>query len=467
MGQTATRASRFSRLLRWAWRLFWLALLSLIVALHLASRAANRRLARQLSDLARAGELATIEDLIPRVPPGAANAADTYQRAFQALSLSHDEERLLLGGGTILYSIPPKPPQDWSGEELAVARAAIERNASYFEQLDEASRIRDCAFPVRWRRIRGSGESQLPCMLWAGMMLRGRAAVLAEEGRADQALAACDAILRLADDIQREPALISQHVGYSLQELAVDAIELALNNAQPSPAACQLLSDHLAAVDLVAPSLRAAQGELAIFGLPVFDYHRPVVYFPGAEETRSRGRPLLARVAPGLALDLDELSYLEFITEARRALARPWPESQQVAEQADRKLQRLPQYRAPISKRVAPPISPELLHRENTIARLGAARIGLALGIFRLRQGRYPDSLAELRAAGWELPADPFSEQAYHYRRAGAGFLVYSVGADREDDGGRASAKQALQGLLQEQPPDPNERADLPFAVGP
>lgn len=76
---------------------------------------------------------------------------------------------------------------------------------------------------------------------------------------------------------------------------------------------------------------------------------------------------------------------------------------------------------------------PELNH-----ARLELLRLQLALQEYRLRRGRYPESLAaltpEFLAA---LPTDPFTGDPYRYRRRGGGYLLYSVGPNGFDEGGK------------------------------
>jgi hypothetical protein len=67
---------------------------------------------------------------------------------------------------------------------------------------------------------------------------------------------------------------------------------------------------------------------------------------------------------------------------------------------------------------------------------------GVALRRQRLATGSYPDSLADVRpefakAAG--DATDPFTGQPLVYRRQGAGFIVYSIGRNMTDDGGRKS----------------------------
>lgn len=71
-------------------------------------------------------------------------------------------------------------------------------------------------------------------------------------------------------------------------------------------------------------------------------------------------------------------------------------------------------------------------------------RIMLALEVYRGEHGAYPDELEPLaRGALPEVPVDPLSGEAFVYRvleapdEHGRAYLLYSVGADGVDDGGR------------------------------
>lgn len=89
-----------------------------------------------------------------------------------------------------------------------------------------------------------------------------------------------------------------------------------------------------------------------------------------------------------------------------------------------------------------------------------AQRIGLetmlAIERFRAEHGRYPNSLSELipdRLA--ELPVDPFSGATLRYKLIDAstdphrrGYLLYAVGVDGVDDGGKQSDRPAPQAVF-------------------
>jgi hypothetical protein len=65
--------------------------------------------------------------------------------------------------------------------------------------------------------------------------------------------------------------------------------------------------------------------------------------------------------------------------------------------------------------------------------------VAIAIERYRLsHQGRVPASLEALPPAVFQqLPADPFMDQPLKFQPLPVGFVVYSVGADRQDDGGK------------------------------
>ncbi len=72
--------------------------------------------------------------------------------------------------------------------------------------------------------------------------------------------------------------------------------------------------------------------------------------------------------------------------------------------------------------------------------------VTLALRAYKMDHGAYPPTLTAL-APGYirAIPADPFSLSGpLRYKRAGAGYVLYSVGPDGKDDGGAAIFDHAL-----------------------
>jgi len=72
-------------------------------------------------------------------------------------------------------------------------------------------------------------------------------------------------------------------------------------------------------------------------------------------------------------------------------------------------------------------------------ANLGAAEIALRLLIYEDENGNFPSALDEL---GEDVPYDPFTGESFIYRYEEGGFIVYSVGENLVDDGGKAKSSK-------------------------
>jgi hypothetical protein len=84
-------------------------------------------------------------------------------------------------------------------------------------------------------------------------------------------------------------------------------------------------------------------------------------------------------------------------------------------------------------------LSRQLQSDAEVLAKLQISRVALEVERWRLAHGgRAPDSLAELVPDfAPSIPLDPFDNQPLRYKKLARGFLVYSIGADFTDDGGK------------------------------
>ena len=74
-----------------------------------------------------------------------------------------------------------------------------------------------------------------------------------------------------------------------------------------------------------------------------------------------------------------------------------------------------------------------------------ATRAGLACKIYKARAGRYPDGLEALVPDILpEVPIDPFTGKPFVFRIQNGELLIYSLGSNQKDDGGRMSPMTQL-----------------------
>jgi len=121
-------------------------------------------------------------------------------------------------------------------------------------------------------------------------------------------------------------------------------------------------------------------------------------------------------------IDLAKLSYCE---------------AQSDLDKVDQDLQKAPFY-CLVTKLLIPSLRRSHLQEARHEAKLGLAQLALGLKIFKAEKGEYPHSLTELVPQILpKLPQDPFTGKDFVYKKEAEGFLVYSLGENCTDEGGK------------------------------
>jgi hypothetical protein len=264
-----------------------------------------------------------------------------------------------------------------------------------------------------------------------------------QQGDVDGALESCRAILNAERSIGDEPALLSMLVRVGIRGVAVQHIERAMAQGQPSERALVQLQDVLLELEKDRLLLIAVRGERALndrmmHALQVGDVSaNNLNWILGLGGARKGGLPasdeliiFLSNSLPGQRAGL--LQYNTQMVEIAKL-----PDHQQDAEFIKATGMLLNQ---PIFVRLfVSGVSRVAVSYRRALALLRCARLAVATERFRVRQQRWPKSLAELVQAGLlrEVPDDPCDGLKLRYRRLGDGVVIYSVGADLKDNGGK------------------------------
>lgn len=117
----------------------------------------------------------------------------------------------------------------------------------------------------------------------------------------------------------------------------------------------------------------------------------------------------------------------------------PYYQSRDLLRARDREVKDRP-WHAFLSKMIIGETESVYLKKAQTEAIMLVSRTGLACRLFKNKNGRYPERLEELvPRLLTEVPIDPFTGKPMVYRRQGEGFIVYSLGSNQKDDGGRST----------------------------
>jgi len=424
--------------------------LLVLVAWMAAAIITDRMLKKEISAIAEAGEPIHMRDVAQTLPPGEDNAADLCEEAFDALHLSDEHERMLYADSELAEA-----------EREVLSRAVVSAHDEYFRLLDRAAQIEACAFWGNWEAGVDVSFPHLGPLRDAARMLCLRTEVLAADGRDDEALRSVATCLRMAEHAKTTPAIYAQSTAYVIQLIGTEALEKVLDEGTPSPQACARLAERLAAAEFDEALRRASCAERAR-GIWLFDHMRAVppqeavAYFPFTSPhwlPRGWRAPLIAlyRTAGRPLLNLDQLAFLEAWRENLRALDLQSTQRRAQLDAVEDSLEQLPRYRSLAARAFLPSLGRLIGHRDRTVAVLDLSRLALLLRAHRARYGRYPECLADLDHPGGQLPADPYTQAAYRYRREGDGFVVYSVGPDRDDDGGLSESEKLAAARRQEE----------------
>lgn len=266
-------------------------------------------------------------------------------------------------------------------------------------------------------------------------MLKLEAVLHAEKARPQLATDSVTAIFGVARSLAKEPILIPQLVRISCEALAVSTLERVVNRTELTDEQLAKLSQILENGDDNAGISRAFAGERCIvveylkdptsYDLSIFSDPPP---FP---------RPLvtLCKIT-GLA-DTDALLCINLMSNYMEVMQLEPHYRKEAVEAIEAKRNKISKIHV-LLHIAMPSLSRCVTLDLRGIARLRTARVALAIERYRLASGNLPDVLSDLIPSYMDtIPSDPFDGEQLRYKKLDIGFVVYSVGEDGQDDGGK------------------------------
>jgi hypothetical protein len=330
---------------------------------------------------------------------------------------------------------------------LADIRTYLTDQTDRLRALHEAGAMETCKFGIDWSAAGRQERLDRAChMRDAARLLALEAIERAVSGKPDEAMEALCAGLRVAHALRGEPWMTPALVGIACEGIALRYLEWVLARARPSPAALRRLEKALGQ-ELEPGWLERALLAHRCLVLNDRQEHwgpRPPALPPAPRACkltdlvqRLLNRPL-AGDPPSPA---EKLHYLDMLDACLAAAREPYPRSSLSARAVAKAYAR----KAP-KHRVLTSCDPAILGRfifqvQAATARLESARTALAVLRYKAEHSGLPDGLRDLVPGFVDaVSSDPFNGEPLLYRKEKAGFVVYSVGENGKDDGGKTSA---------------------------
>ena len=434
----------------------WAGIVFLVLGLVYAGLvvAGNMAVRREKAALEAAGFPTRPEQVIPAAIPEEDNAAPLYNAAVKALKDVPFKGETSFDGGTVTSSnlfdhlgrtavAVRKSPDDVEAAKNFDTLVRDPRVADFLASVERASALPGYRQEIDYTK---GFEIRLPYIsdnLRVSQILAALAVQQMRQGNTAAAWRTIEISFRFADTLRDEPLIISQLVCLSSQVIAIEAMkDLAAASAPPDEVS-QKIQKQLSlyggekSMALALNGERILMGEWA-FSRPLPDVLKHVsnissVSSPSNEDPKTSYsiRAFLSRWSAALfgplVMPWDHALYLKTM---RGMLAEPFS-NETITE--DQSLETLPAYGF-LTRLIVPSLSGPRGRSLEVDAASIVGLLGLKAIDYKKEHGAFP---RDLQALGAQDLVDPFTGKPLVYRPEPNGFLLYSVGPDLTDDGGR------------------------------
>jgi hypothetical protein len=345
---------------------------------------------------------------------------------------------------TNLFPVAPQPQSP-----AADVLLALSQYGSTIDELRQAARLRYSRFPLEYDADDPAAVllPHLARFKGCAKVLQLRACAELQLGQTEKALDDVSLSLRMVEALRTEPILISHLVRIAVVNITLQPVWEGLADQRWSDEQLRALDQELGKLDFLADYRLAMRGEQA-FSAGTTDYLRRTRSLDGisggSDNSPDAGR--ISRLIPSGWFYQNELRCGRFMVKWYVPLA---DQEQRIisptsVRRADAALASEISHRNPfnvIEGMFIPALSGAVRKFALGQVNVYLARVACALERYRIAHGSYPESLALLAPQWMEtIPHDVINGQPLHYERTPDGrFLLYSVGWNETDDGGKVA----------------------------
>jgi hypothetical protein len=425
------------------WRCILLALvlvaMALLAFLILADYLAEKQLGNEIIKISRAAEPVTLLDLQPHLNQGSTgeDAAAYYQEALSSI-IPGDLENLNKVNTFYRKSIISLPANQFPAEINEKIAQNLAKLQPVLEKFDKAAALPLSRFDIGIEQGMQVCKTRLNCLQTAALLLSLRTLHLILQGEDDAAVDSAITTLKMIRVLDSCPTMVLHTAKAIFVANACQDIHLLLEHAHPSEKSLAKLQDALS--QTIPPNMlermffaeRAYQLEMARNLLSADIASRFLQdKVPPLPERLSLPSSRWGRIRVRQA----SVSYLRNMAELIAVAHRPWPQP------LDATVTNAP---LPTEKPTGLLSGGAVFIRltAETLALVRCTTLTIAVERYRLQHGELPAALDDLRPAYIDsLPFDPFTGKGLLFSRDEETYVIYSVGANRKDDGGSTIRK--------------------------
>ncbi|HBC89758.1 MAG TPA: hypothetical protein DCZ94_22700 [Lentisphaeria bacterium] len=379
-------------------------------------------------------------------PPSGQNAAEFYLEAFKnfvSKPENVDEKILIICGSGEIPAIGGIIPAD----VLENAKKYLLANRKAIDLLHKATALKTCRFPVELK----DAERKLTYhsnLRQAAKLLYLDALVSAEQGDNAKAFESAMDSCRLASSLENEPLPDAFMVQMALEHIALDNVERLLVKGCFDEKQLKLIGQEISRFEEMKSLERAYAGErsLVLSEYYLEEFMEYAVYdFPGFVRKSHFLKQIVFFLFDASLLRMNNnLSCIGFLSELVE-LSKGKPEDvNEKMNKIDERIMNLPGYLFAV-KIYMPHLCSITDKKILLVSRARAVRTAVAVESYRMKNGKIPEDLA-LLAPGYldSIPVDPVNGRQVRYKKDDKGFVVYSTGADGQDNNGNTGSNRGF-----------------------
>jgi len=374
------------------------------------------------------------------IPENAENAAYTFIDASWCYRESGEIKSLPLIGEA---KLPARTESLPDGMKTAITGFIADNNEA-LALLHKVAAIEHCRYPIDLSSGSDVRLYHINELRKCIMLLNLEAIWHAENDKSQLAANSVMSGFSLARSLVKEPLYISQLVRMAYHRLTISSLERCINRTAFTDEQLASLIRCLIDAEDHSTLARAYAGNRCCFldALKKPESLKPAVTVDGKQISPMNTTFFELYKAVGLA-DMDAMLYLDFIDRYIEITKLPPHQRKKASDALEARLESISNIQI-LLHMLMPGWSKAVTIELRSIAGLRSARTGLAVEHYRLAAGKLPDALAALVPAYLDaVPTDPFDGNEIRYKKLEAGFVVYSIGEDLSDDGGKERTKES------------------------
>jgi hypothetical protein len=365
-----------------------------------------------------------------------------------------------INSATVVMAVKKQLPEGWLNPQLEFAQEppVVLTESQVQDLTEEMSRAGPAL--IEARRLKELPQGRFPSAEpdMAGLpgllnhvqdvrsitnLLAHDALLRVQQNDADGAVQSCQAALNAGRSIGDEPTLIALLVRLACRTVALYKLERVLAQGQPSAAVLaeiQALLEDEEAQPLLVVAVRGERAycDRSVQALQAGKLKPSQLTGPGPIGNYKIGPiDLQALFSPILLgpVARNHVAILKYLTELVAISKLPLEGQMERIQTLEACLPDQPT----LVRLLAPAVSKVLVAYQRTHAWLRCALVMVAVERYRLKHQRWPDALEALVTDKFltRVPADPYDGAPLRFIRVDDGVVIYSVGPDGKDDGGK------------------------------